>query len=70
MKKILLTAFTIIVMHNLYSQLIFFSSDSIDQRVTDNLKKELAASQPDSNRVKILLALGTADKNVDNNYRE
>jgi two-component system, NtrC family, sensor kinase len=70
MKKILLTAFTVCIVYNLYCQPA--SSDSTGQRVTDSLKKELAASQPDSNRVKILLALGAAETliPVKNNYRE
>jgi len=58
MKKILLTAFTVIIVYDLYGQLVI--SDTADQRVIDSLKKELAASLPDSNRVKLLLSLEAA----------
>ncbi len=70
MKKILLTAFTVCIVYGLYSQPV--SSDSTGQSVIDSLKKKLAASQPDSNRVKILLELGAAEtlKPVKDNYRD
>jgi len=58
MKRIFLSAFALIIIHSVFSQ----STDSIRQaKRTDSLKKELAASKKDSNRVKILIALAGSD---------